>query len=133
MRLFRPLSLCNTVQKLASKVVVNRLMDIMRTLVSPHQASFVPGWQGIENAIICQEYVHSFRYTKRKEGAVMIKVNLEKAYDCMEWSFVESTLEDVGVPGKLISVIMRVLHHGSCNIFWNGEITESFKPSRGLR
>lgn len=91
------------------------------------------GRQGIDNVIVCQELVHSFGYTKRKEGTVIIKVVLEKACGRMEWTFVERTLEDMGLPSKLISVIMQVLNRGSCKLLWNGEMTESFKPSRVLR
>lgn len=58
MRGFRRLGLCNIVHKLASKVVVNRLKDILKTLISPCQASFVPGRQGIDNVVIYQEFVH---------------------------------------------------------------------------
>lgn len=42
-----------------------------------------------------------------------MKVDLDEAYDHMEWLFVEHPLEDVGLPSKLITVIMQVLNHGS--------------------
>lgn len=61
---FRPLSLCNVVYKLASKVIVNRLKDIVKELISPYQESFVSVRQGINNVVICQEFVHSLRFTK---------------------------------------------------------------------
>lgn len=70
----------------------------------------------MDNAVICQEFVHSFRYSKaRKEGA-MIKVDLEKAYDRMEWAFVEGTLRDEGLPSKLSDAIMQLITRGSCRL-----------------
>lgn len=130
---FRPISLCTVACKLISKILVNRLKGLMQELVSPCQASFVPGRQGLDNAVICQEYIHSLWFTKAKKGDVIIKIDLEKAYDIMEWAFVEETLVDAGVPSKIVYAIMQLLAKGSCRLIWNGEATDSFKPSRGLR
>lgn len=77
MRSFRPLSLCNTACKVVVKVLVNRLMEAWKTLISPYQASFVPGHKSNDNVIICNEFGHSFRYTRARRGAMMIKVDLE--------------------------------------------------------
>lgn len=73
------------------------------------------------------------RFTKARRGAAIIKVVLDKAYDRMEWGFVDQTLEDAGLPVKLRDVIMQSISHGSCRLIWNGETTEIIKPSRGLR
>lgn len=129
---FRPLSLCNVVSKLVSKVIMSRLKGVLKELISPYQASFVPGRQGIENAIICQEFVHLMRFTKARRGATIIKVDLDKAYDRMEWSFLDQTVEDAGLPVQLIDVIMQSLSRGSCRLIWNGETTDMIKPNRGL-
>lgn len=51
---FGPLTLCNIVYKLISKVIVSRLKKIRGSLISPFQASFVLGRQSIGNFIICQ-------------------------------------------------------------------------------
>lgn len=73
---FRPLSLCNVSYKLVSKVIVNRLKLLKKELISPCQASFVPGRQGLDNAVICQEFVHTLRYTKARRGTAIIKLDL---------------------------------------------------------
>lgn len=65
MKGFRPLSHCNsTTYKLLSKVIANRLKEVMRGLISLYQASFVPGRPSLENVIHCQEHIHSFRYKR---------------------------------------------------------------------
>lgn len=73
------------------------------------------------------------RFTKARKGAVVLKVDLDKAYDRIEWGFVEKTLEDARLPRKLVYVIMQIISSGSCRLIWNWEATDSIKPSRGLR
>ena len=56
---FRPISLCNTVYKIVTKIIVSRFRPIIGNLVSPFQAAFVPGRRGLDNVIIAQELIHS--------------------------------------------------------------------------
>lgn len=108
MRNFRPLSLCNAAYKHVSNVLVNRLKESWKTLISSYQASFVPGGKSSDDVIICQEFAHSFKYTKARRGVVMIKSDLEKAYDFLEWDFIEETLVDAGILNAIVGVIMRI-------------------------
>lgn len=121
MHSFRPLSLCNVSLKVASKMVVQRLKWILQDLIIPNQASFIPSWQITNNIISCQELVHSLKYTKAAYGGMIVKLDFEKAYDQMEWSFVESTLRDVSLRGSLITAIMNIVCSSSCRLVWNGE------------
>lgn len=75
-RSFRPLSLCNVSVKIVSWMIMNRLKQILSELISQNQASFVPGRHGSDNFIVCQEIVHSMKYTKAKRGAMMLKLDL---------------------------------------------------------
>lgn len=109
------------------------LEEILNEVVSFNQASFIPGQQSEDNFILCQEVVHTLRYTTSKRGRMILKLDLEKAYNRLEWSFNEEILRDISIPEKLITVIMGILHRSSCRLLWNGELTERFKPSRGLR
>lgn len=64
MRSFRPLSLCNVSLKVASKMIVQRLKGMLKDIITPNQASFIPCRQITDNNITCQELVHSLKYTK---------------------------------------------------------------------
>lgn len=55
----RPISLCNSVYKIISKVLVGRICLLLDKIISPHQSAFVPGRKGVDNAIIVQEIVHT--------------------------------------------------------------------------
>ena len=61
LNLFRPISLCNTIYKLVTKVLVNRIRPMLDKLVSPLQTAFVPGRKGMDNMIIVQELIHTMK------------------------------------------------------------------------
>ena len=61
---YRPISLCNTVYKMVTKIIVARLRPLLPDLISPLQSAFVPGRQGMDNAIIVQELIHSMARKK---------------------------------------------------------------------
>lgn len=75
-------------------------------IVSPNQGSLVPGQQITDNIIICQGLIYSLRQTKGKKGGMIAKFDLEKTYGMIEWDFIAETLNDVGLPRKLIGVSM---------------------------
>lgn len=132
-RSFRPITLCNVSLKIVTKMIVNRLKAVLKDIVAPNQASFIPGRQSIDNVIICQEVIHSLKYSKAKKGGMILKLDLEKAYDRMEWRFIEETLRDASLPTMMISTIMGLLQKSSCRLLWNGELTDQIRPTRGLR
>jgi len=66
-------------------------------------------------------------------GWMAIKLDLEKAYDRLSWSFIHDTLSHMRIPEQLIAVIMHCVSSCSLNILWNGEPTAAFSPSRGIR
>ena len=66
---YRPISLCNTVYKVVTKIIVARLRPYLDKLISPMQTAFVPGRKGTDNVIIAQEVLHSLG--KKKVGPVI--------------------------------------------------------------
>ena len=68
-----------------------------------------------------------------KKGGMAIKVDLEKAYDRLRWSFIHQTLRLVGFPVGLIELIMNCVQASAMQVLWNGEKTTPFKPTRGIR
>ena len=57
----RPISLCNVIYKVITKIVANRMKGFMNSIVSPNQCSFVPGRHNSDNIIVAQEVMHSMR------------------------------------------------------------------------
>nr|BAE79385.1 unnamed protein product [Ipomoea batatas] len=130
---FRPITLLNVSFKVISKVLVNRLRPIMSNIIGPHQNSFLPGRSTMDNVILTQEVVHSMNNPRRKKKQMILKVDLQKAYDSVSWDYLEETLEDFGFPRRLIDLILFSLQESSLAILWNGGRLPPFKPGRGLR
>ncbi|GLU24163.1 hypothetical protein SLE2022_401190 [Rubroshorea leprosula] len=129
---FRPISLCNTIYKIISKILVHRIKPWMDKIISPCQSSFIPGRQGTDNILILQELVHSFSKKMGQTGDMICKLDLEKAFDRLEWSFIYKTLLYFQFPLDIVKLIMSAISSTSISILINGEKTEEFYPSRGI-
>lgn len=130
---FRPISLCNVLFKTITKTMVGRLKGVMNKLIGPAQSSFLPGRLSADNIVVVQEAVHSMRRKKGRKGWMLLKLDLEKAYDRIRWDFLEDTLNAAGFSDKWTRWVMQCVSGPSMNLLWNGEKTTSFRPERGLR
>lgn len=83
----------------------------------------------MDNVIIALEVFHSMRYLKRKKGWVAVKIDLEKAYDCVSWSFLRDTLRDVGISVAFCNLIVNCVSLSSFQVLFNGEKMERFRPT----
>ena len=62
-----------------------------------------------------------------------VKVDLEKAYDKLEWSFIRKVLINANVPHDLVSLVMSCVSSVSTSILFNGGNVDPVIPSRGIR
>jgi hypothetical protein len=109
--------------KIISKIIVSRLRPFLDGIVSPLQNSFIPGRSTKDNAIVLQEVLHHMRKSKKKKGDMVFKLDLEKAYDRVNWSFLKDTLEMFHFPQHIISLIMFGISSSFNSILWNGSKT----------
>ena len=130
---YHPISLCNSIYKVVSKIIVARLRPFLDKIISPVQAAFVPGRKGLDNIIIAQELIHSIDKKKGRFWFMAVKIDLAKAYDRLEWSFILKVLLAFRFPQSLIVLIMSCISSTSMSILFNGGKLDTFKPSRGIR
>lgn len=80
-RNFGPIGLCNTLYKLITIIIILRIKTFLPNIIWPIQASFIANRRASKNAIIVQEYITHFKKIKGKQGNMILKINLEKAFD----------------------------------------------------
>jgi hypothetical protein len=131
---FRPISLCNVLYKIISKVLANRLKSILPHIISPEQSAFVPGRLITDNVLVGFETLHTMASRlSGKEGFMALKLDMSKAYDRIEWDFLEAMLRKLGFADQWINLIMSCVRTVSFSILINGRPNGQFNPSRGLR
>lgn len=130
---FRPIALCNIIYKVVTKVLTNHIRLVLSHIISGNQSSFIQGRNTNDNSIILQEAIHSMQPMSAKKKFMIIKLDLAKAYDRMEWRFVLESLEILQFPQQIINVIKACLMSSSMAINWQGNSSDSFFPTRGLR
>ena len=94
---FRPISLCNVLVKKISRILANRLREVLDELVGPHQSAFIKGRNISENILLAHELVRHFH---RDKGTPKFcaKLDIRKAYDSVPWDAVLNTLESLKFP-----------------------------------
>lgn len=130
---YKPISLCNTVYNVVTKTIVARLRPHLVKLISPLQVAFVPGRKGIDNAIIVQEIIHTLSKKRGQVGYMALKIDLEKAYDKLEWNFIRDMLIRFNFPLDIIDIIMSCVSTVLTSILFNGEALDLIYPSRVIR
>lgn len=82
---FRPISLCNVIAKIVTKVIANRLKDHLQEIIDPAKSASVPGRLITDNILLAFESLHTILKPKKgKKGLMAIKIDMIKAYDRVE-------------------------------------------------
>ncbi|KAL8156575.1 hypothetical protein AgCh_001610 [Apium graveolens] len=134
MKDLRPIALCNILYKVIVKVLANRLKDILHDIITENQSAFVPGRNISDNVLVAFELLH---FMKRKNygsnGEVALKLDVSKAYDRVNWNYLNNRMEQMGFASKWISWIMLCVQTVSYSISFNGSQIGPVNPNRGLR
>ena len=77
--------------------------------------------------------MHTIDKSKAKTGKMIIKLDLEKAYDSLKWDFVRKNLNFYDFPQNFINIVMSLISNVSHQVLFNGDKLKPFFPSRGLR
>ncbi|TYK06397.1 hypothetical protein E5676_scaffold163G00940 [Cucumis melo var. makuwa] len=103
----------------SAKVLADRLKGVMDSITSPFQNVFIEGRQILDPIFIANEAVEDYR-AKKKKGWIL-KLDLEKAFDRVDWGFLEKVLHCKKFSQKWISWIMGCIKNTRFSIFINGK------------
>ena len=128
---FSPISLCNMIYKVISKILVNRLKPIIDSLISPFQKAFIKGRNIFDNILIAHEIMDILRKKKgRKNSFGALKIDMKKAYDRVRWNFLKAVLIAMNFDHKWIKWIMECVSTVQYTLLVNGVL---LCPSNQLR
>ncbi|PNY14675.1 ribonuclease H [Trifolium pratense] len=134
MKDLRPISLCNVLYKMISKLLANRLRSCLDKCVSEEQSAFIEGRSILDNALIAVEVIHALkRRTRGFKGELALKIDISKAYDKVDWGFLRGMLERLGFSNKWIHWMMLCVSSVNYSVLVNFEKVGPIIPGRGLR
>ncbi|WRX28178.1 Reverse transcriptase domain - like 10 [Theobroma cacao] len=127
-----PISLCTFLNKIVTKLLANRLSKILPFIISKNQSGFVNGRLISDNILLAQELIGKID-AKSRGGNVVLKLDMAKAYDRLNWDFLYLMMEHFGFNAHWINMIKSCISNCWFSLLINGSLVGYFKSERGLR
>ena len=118
---FRPINLCNVAYKIISKVLGIRLKTILPQIITENQSAFLHERLITDNVLDAFELMHYLDHKRDgKDNYMAVKLDMSKAYDRVEWGFIEKVMERLGFHEKWINTIMSCITTVTYSVLING-------------
>ena len=116
-------------------MLTNRLKGTLPDVVLQLESAFVPGRLISDNILVSYyELIHFMRHKKKgKQGFAAVKLDMSKAYDRVEWSFLHDIMVKMGFQRRWIDLIMLCVSSVTYRVRVNVALGEQIVAQRGLR
>jgi hypothetical protein len=128
---YRPICMLNVSFKIFTKEMANRLALVASKLIGQSQTAFQRGRNILEGVVVLHETLHEVR--KKKQSGLILKIDFEKAYDKVNWQFLQQVLRMKGFSQKWCRWIDQIVSGGSVGVLVNDELGHFFQTKKGLR
>jgi len=102
---FRPISYCNAIYKCTSKLLCQRIKEILPSLMNQCQGAFVKGRELLYNMLICQDIARGYQ-RQHISPRCILRIDLRKAFDSIHWEFLKGMLAALKFPLPFIKWVM---------------------------
>jgi hypothetical protein len=107
---------------------------VLPEVISPSQSAFVPGRLITDNILIAYDMTHFLKRRKKgKNGYAAIKLDMSKAYNRVEWPFLQDMMLRLRFAQKWVDLVMNCVTSVKYRIRVNGELSVELIPEHGLR
>ncbi|KAI0530940.1 hypothetical protein KFK09_000488 [Dendrobium nobile] len=130
---YRPISLCQSTYKLVATMILNRMKSFIANSITEEQAAFLHGRSISDHCLLAQEVIHKLRMSKRKKGLMAVKLDMEQAYDSMNWGTLSKVLNMFGFPRKMNLLIMECVRNVRFSFIINGKTSKWICAENGIR
>ncbi|KAE8704998.1 hypothetical protein F3Y22_tig00110430pilonHSYRG00099 [Hibiscus syriacus] len=127
---YRPISLVSSVYKVIAKVLARRLRRVIGTVISETQCAFIVGRQIFVGILVANEVIHSLNKERGGRGGLILKLDFVKAYDCVDWEFLDSVQKCMGFGCKWRRWIWECISTVRVSVLLNGSPKKEFKMHR---
>lgn len=132
-RILGLLPIFSVVYKIISKILTNKVQGVIGEVANNSQSSFIPDRHIADNILLATALIRGYVRTRVSPRCLM-KVDITiKAYDPVEWPFLETLLKELGFHGRFVGWIIVCMRSVSYSILINGMPTELFPAKKGLR
>lgn len=130
---FRSISFGNVCYKVISKLLSNWLKLIIHKLIGKEQSGFLATKSTVDNILVMQEVAHFRENDTDSPFRMIFKVEIENAYDTLEWNVILATLRSMNFPKIWIFWVKACLSLASLSFIINGQPSKWMKASRRVR
>ncbi|XP_074297810.1 uncharacterized protein LOC141628588 [Silene latifolia] len=129
---FRPIACCTTFYKVVSKLLANRLKQVLDSIIGPEQAAFMANMDIFDNTMLAHELVSKYGRAYLTSRC-LLKVDIRKAFDSINWGFLKDSMLQLNFPSKFFDWIRACITSPYYSLLINGEVQGFFPGKCGLR
>ncbi|CAN1136655.1 Transposon TX1 uncharacterized 149 kDa protein, partial [Linum perenne] len=132
MKDFHPISCCNVLYEIVSKILANRLYVVLPSVISHSQTTFIKGRNVGDIVLLAHELLRSYNRSGVSPRCAL-KIDLMKAFDSVEWQYILKVLEAMDFPSVFVDWLHTCFKSTRLSINLNGSLQGYFSAMKGFR